>query len=469
MTKELKIALGLITKLDESFPGSQTLIVGGAVRDALLGLDAYDIDLATNIPLSDLINAGYQLKDITKNTDNAQPVSIITFMDIPFEIASFRTDSVGTDRKSNISTIVDTFEEDSKRRDLTINALGLTSNGRVVDFVSGKRDLDDECIRVVGDPDERFAEDATRILRVFRFASKLNFWIDSKSLQAAYRNRHRLLNRNEIAPESIAKELYKAASLNGQAFARYIKLLDENGMLDDILPELTDLKGRKHNPLYHPEGDAFEHTIACLNISRSTNPVTNLAILLHDVGKSVTEGVSENHGFPNYHGHEKAGVPLVEAIFNRLRFNDLTSHDKAAILFCTEQHMKIHNIKSLKSSKVAKLVLSPFWNIIKDVGFADELCRGFETPEWFDAKMKVAEDRVAKIAESDDSLRLTVKKYVDGHKVQEWFPITKENPKLLKPILAETAEYIIEQLENDEKISDFEIKHFIDSYINSYH
>jgi poly(A) polymerase len=467
MTAEFNIALKLIQQLDEGFPGTESLIVGGAVRDFLLDVECNDVDIATNIPFDEL-SKQFELNDITKNTVNAQPVSIITWHGISFEIAAFRSDSSGTDRKNNVATIVDSFEEDSKRRDITINALGINSKNRVVDFVNGRLDLIDRCVRTVGDPNERFAEDATRILRVFRFAAKTDFWIDSNTVRSAFNNRFRLLSREEIAPESIAKEIFKAASDGGASFARFLRLLDENRILEIILPEFTALKGHKHNPIHHPEGDAFEHTLACLATARTKDPVAIIAIAFHDLGKVVTEGINSNTGFPSYFGHEEAGVPIVQAIFDRLKFSDLSATDKDAILFSTEHHLKIHNLRDIRASKLAHLVLNPHWAVIKEVGFADELCRGFETVEWFDEKIGWAEDRVAKIAASEDTLRLKVKEYIDGHKVQVWFPETKKSPKLLRPILNQLAEFILEKLDQGYSPTERDIKEQI-QYIITFH
>lgn len=460
MTDEISIAFDLIGRLDSEFPGSRSLIVGGAVRDFLLGhTDVHDVDLATNVPLEHLATK-FDLEDITKNTVNAQPVSIIKFKGFSFEIAQFRADSVGTDRKNNVATIVSTFAEDSARRDITINAIGINSARKIVDPQNGRLDLINELITCVGDPDIRFQEDATRILRVLRFAAKLNFAIHPDTLDAVISNRELLLDRSRISPESISKEIFKAAS-NGASFARFIRLLDATGISEFILPEWTALNGFTHDPVHHPEGGSTVqgHILECLIQGGFNDPVVNIAIFCHDLGKATTRGVKEN-GHSNYHGHEGAGVSIVEALFERLRFNDLSQADKEDILFATAKHMLIHDLRELSVRTLSKLVLSQGWNVLKQVGFADEASRGeplFNADE-FTAKIAWAEERVKNIAKNRDELRLRVKEHVDGNKLLAWFPTLESNRKLMAPILEALAGFILEALDRGETPSQEDIK-----------
>jgi tRNA nucleotidyltransferase/poly(A) polymerase len=460
MTPEFFTALELIGRLDAEFPGTSSLIVGGAVRDRLFGIEAHDVDIATNVPFDQLASR-FNMNDITKNTVNAQPVSIITFNGFSFEIAAFRSDVSGIEgRANNIAVIVDTFEEDSARRDITINAMGIDSNDRVVDPQDGRLDLMNELVRAVGNPFERFREDATRILRVFRFAAKFNFGIEIGTLTAAVANKFRLLNRDEISPESIAKEIFKAAN-DGPTLMRFLMLLDDATILEDILPEFTALEGFTHDPQWHPEwnGNVIGHIYECLRSSRSADPVVNIGILLHDLGKAVTRGEKDN-GHSNYHGHEDAGVPIAQAIFDRLRFPDLSAEDKDAILFAVARHMLVHNLDLLAPKTMAKLVLNPAWEVLKDVSFADEASRhvnGFD-PNPFNEKIARVEERVSRIAVSADDLRLKVKAFVDGNVLQDWFPEIKRDLKVLKPLLALLAEFILDRLDQGNPPSEAEIR-----------
>lgn len=446
MTSEFQIALDLIGKLDDAFPGTQSLIVGGAVRDFLIDVESHDVDIATNVPFEQLAQR-FELQDITKNTVNAQPVSIIVYGGVPFEIAQFRTDSVGTSRKENVATVVQSFEEDSARRDITVNAMGIDRNQKIIDPQNGRLDLISNTIRCVGNPDLRFEEDATRILRVIRFAAKFDYEVAFDTAVAIRHNRERLLDRNQISPESIAKEIYKAAS-SGVTLSRFIRLLDYFEISQLILPEWTALQGFTHDPQWHPEGGSTVqgHILECLVQGNfEGDPVANLAILFHDLGKATTRGVKDN-GHSNYHGHERAGVPIVQGIFDRLRFSDLSAQDKEDILFSTEKHMLIHNLRDLSIRTLSKLVLSYGWNVLKQVGFADEASRGqdlFNQAE-FTERLQWAENRVKNIAKNRDELRLKVKEHVDGNKLLSWFPELENNRKLMAPLLSTLADFILE-------------------------
>lgn len=459
MTAEFQIALELIGKLDDAFPGTQSLIVGGAVRDFLLGVESHDVDIATNVPFERLAQH-FELQDITKNTVNAQPVSIIVHSGVAFEIAQFRTDSVGTSRKENVATVAQTFKEDSARRDITINAMGLDRNSNIIDPQFGRVDIFLDLVRCVGNPDVRFEEDATRILRVLRFAAKFSFDIETNTVGAIQRNRERLLDRDQISPESIAKEIFKAAT-DGIQFARFIRMLDLFGISELILPEWTALEGFTHDPIHHPEGDSTVqgHILECLIQGNFDDPVTNIAILFHDLGKATTRGLKEN-GHSNYHGHEGAGVPIVQGIFDRLRFNDLSAQDKTDILFITAGHMLIHNLRDLSIRTLAKLVHNPGWNLMKQVACADEASRGpdlFDQHEFTD-RLLWAEARVNAIAANRDELRLRVKQHVDGDKLLAWFPELQNNRKLMAPLLTTLAEFILECIDLGEAPSQEDIR-----------
>lgn len=460
ITIEFENALDLLKVLDQEFPGTQSLIVGGAVRDKFLGIDSDDVDIATNIPFTEL-EKKFSLNDITKTTVNAQPVSIIVHNGCAYEIAAFRTDSFGVEgRANNEARIVNSFAEDTARRDITINAIGMNSREEFIDPEGGLRDLSLGVIRCVGIPAFRFREDATRILRVLRFAAKFAFEIEERTAATVKANHWRLADRDQISPESISKELFKAAS-SGHQLRRFINLLFEHNCIQHVLPELEALEGFTHDPQHHPEGGStvIGHILECLLASDSKDPVVNLAILFHDLGKAVTRGIKEN-GHSNYHGHEGAGVPIVQGIFDRLRFPDLSADDKDKILFAVEKHMLMHDLNGLSRKTQVKLVHNPGWNVLKEVGIADEVSRdalNYNIGPKLNTIREV-ETKVANIAPTADALRLKVKAFVDGHKVQEWFPEVKSNLKLLTPILEHCAEYILNKLDQGHTPTEEEIQ-----------
>lgn len=474
MTLEFENALDLIAELDKYFCDSQSLIVGGAVRDYLLGHAVNDIDIATSVPLEFIGMVFADVKPITKNIDNAQPVGIIYWKGFEYEIASFRSDSKTEGRRNNVSTIVSTFEEDSLRRDITINSMGMDKYKNIIDPQNGRQDLKDWTIRCCGDANERFAEDATRILRVIRFQEKFDFIMADETLDAIHANLFRLKDRNLISPESIAKEIFKVAKW-GRHFARFLHGVEVNfpDILDIILPEYTALKGFTQDPKYHPEfdGNVQGHFRACLYESESVDPVTNIAIFCHDLGKAVTRGQKEN-GQYNYHGHEGAGVPIVKALFERLRFSELSASDKENILFCVGNHMLIHRLDALSNKTLCKLVHNPAWSMLVEVGLADEKARFFYSSASFNhhefyKKINRAEEIVNNIAPSDEALRLKIKEHIDGNKVMNWFLVVADNPRLLKVILPAVKEHLINLFDNDISPTQSDVFHFVENIIKN--
>lgn len=455
-SEELQVALDLMKHIKAKLRG-EIYIVGGVPRDLLMGNPIDDVDLATNIPVEEL-EKYFELRNISKN--DSQPVYAILWGDYVYDLAKFRTDSGDIGRQANVSTETDSFEKDTERRDLTINSFGLDENGQIVDYQGGLDDLKNKIVRAVGDAKKRFLEDATRILRVFRFAAKMDFDIEENTKRAAIELKHLLQDPESISQESISKEFYKAAK-NGITLANFLKKLQDTKILHDILPEFTNMEGFDHDPQHHPEGDAqvLGHIYECLRVSPYHDPVINLAVLFHDFGKATTRGQKDN-GFSNYHGHEAAGVPIVENIFKRLRFAELSPQDKKNILAAVEKHMLVHNLDKLNIKTLTKLIQNPAWETIKAVGYCDEASRGSthfdENKFWI--KIKSAEDKVSNIGRSEDETRKKLKQYFSGNKLMEWFPILVQDKSKFKDITSALQEYVLEELNAGREPNDDEMK-----------
>lgn len=385
----------------------EAYIVGGAVRDYILGRECDDIDIATNVPI-DKIEELFETHDIGKNKDFG--VSVIKYNNKIYEIANFRKDGVYTDgRRPDSVEITSSFEEDVLRRDFTINGLGLNIFDYVVDYVvdyvDGQKDIRNKIIKCIGNPRERFQEDYLRMLRAIRFSSTLNFNIDPDTLTAIIDYSHKI---DFISKERIQKELWKMASQYGKKFAKAIELLKATGLLEYILPEIDCMDQYEHNPKYHPEGNVFEHTIAALKEYDGNNPLVNLSILFHDIGKPVTRTYESDE--VRYHGHAYDGVKVAENICNRLKFsNDI----KDTILYCVENHMKFHKFFEMKDSKITKLITNKNWETLYIVGYADDACRGFNVDEFWN---KIA-IRVIKLFDKfiDNKEFEKIKKTVNGN------------------------------------------------------
>jgi len=453
-SEELRLALELMKQIVGLFPNGEIYIVGGVPRDLLMGNDIDDVDMATNISFEDL-SKHFELRNISKN--DSQPVYTILFKNYAYDLAKFREDAqVGDGRQNNVSTEIDNFEVDTKRRDITINSFGLDHTGRIVDFQGGLEDLQNKLIRAVGDAKARFKEDATRILRVFRFAAKMDFDIEKETLQAAKDLKHLLMDPSLISQESISQEFYKAAK-SGRTLSNFLQKLQDAGILHDILPEFTSMEGYDHDPQHHPEGDSqvLGHIHECLKASRSNDPVTNLAILFHDFGKATTRGAKPN-GFSSYHGHEGAGVPIVDNIFKRLRFAKLGQNDKKNILAAVEKHMLVHNLDKLNIKTLRKLIHDPSWEMIKEVGYADEASRGpthFNAQE-FDAKIQRAEGKLGTIQGGADELKKQIAAVVDGNKMIQWFPQFQTDRKQIGLYLPKLQDWVAELLLTGKEVNE---------------
>jgi tRNA nucleotidyltransferase/poly(A) polymerase len=345
-------------------------IVGGAVRDIVLGMQPKDIDIATNMPIEELQKV-WRTHDIGKSKDFG--IVVVVEGGSRFEVAQFRTDGKYADgrRPENVK-IAGSFEEDAGRRDFTINAMGIDSNGVIYDYFDGKKDIKNKVLRTVGDPRKRFGEDKLRMMRAARFSAKYEFDIDKETEKAAKKVAGDI---TKLPYERIKEELFKAASLGGHKFANYLKILDKLKILQHILPELITLKIMPHAPADHPEGGVWAHTMKALEVSNTTDPVKNLAILLHDVGKATTiaPGVGKKAGKPTYYHHAEMSVRLVNTIAKRLK---LSNAEKQAILFAVGNHMKFHNILKMRPGKIARLVSDENWDVLVAVARADEFSRG---------------------------------------------------------------------------------------------
>jgi tRNA nucleotidyltransferase (CCA-adding enzyme) len=243
-------AANLCEDIERSFPDAVALMVGGVVRDLVMGnSNVHDVDIACNAPLAKL-EAKYQTHDIGKSKDFG--IVTIRFEGHDFEVANFRTESGYSDnRRPDNVEIVNDFESDSKRRDFSMNAMGLNSQGDIVDYNGGIEDIHNKVIRAVGDAKSRFTEDALRLMRAIRFASKFGFEIETETEKAIKDLAFTIKN---LSTERVRDELFKTAELGGKALAFYIRKLDKVGLLERILPEIKELQKFKHPHIHHPEG-----------------------------------------------------------------------------------------------------------------------------------------------------------------------------------------------------------------------
>jgi poly(A) polymerase len=332
--------------------GHRALLAGGCVRDLLLNTPAKDFDIATSARPEDV----EALFNKTVSIGKAFGVIAVMRPEATYEVTTFRRDGPYLDGR-HPSTVSFTDEiEDAKRRDFTVNALFFDpEEQRVLDYVGGQEDMARRVIRTVGDPYARFREDHLRLLRAVRFAARLDYVIEPETMHAI-----RVLAPDVLttSAERIRDELLKI--LTEGAARRGFELLDECGLLEQVLPEIAAMKGVDQPEVFHPEGDVFVHTLLLLDKMENPTPELALAALLHDVGKPPTQTFEDRIRF---NLHEKVGAEMAEEICRRLR---LSRHTIERVRWLVEQHMRLRWLPEMRESKRRRFV--------REEGF-DELVR----------------------------------------------------------------------------------------------
>jgi putative nucleotidyltransferase with HDIG domain len=336
-------ALGLAGKLRAA--GHEVLFAGGCVRDKRMGIEPKDYDIATSATPPQVI----ALLPGSNEVGAHFGVVIAKLGGHPVEIATFRTDGSYRDGRRPESVTFSTPQEDAARRDFTINGLfEVPETGEVLDFVGGLHDLEAGVIRTIGDPHARFGEDALRLLRAVRFASRLGFRIDP-STDAALRECAPLLDR--ISPERIRDELSRILTCSRRA--RGVRHLVETGLIDHFLPEISALVGCEQPPEWHPEGDVFTHTMIMLEMLAPEAPLELcLAALLHDIAKPPCRIVDET-GRIRFNGHDTTGARMTESILRRLRFPNETVDTVREMV---GRHMQFMNVQKMRTATLKRFM-----------------------------------------------------------------------------------------------------------------
>lgn len=323
--------------------GFAALFAGGCVRDLVMKKSPEDFDIATSAKPDEIEKLFKKTVPVGKQFG----VMIVVENDIPFEVATFRSEGNYADGRRPSQVSFTSPEEDAKRRDFTINGLFYDPiKEEIIDHVGGRGDIHQQVIRTIGSPSDRFNEDKLRLLRAIRFAANLNFKIEDQT----WREIKRLAPSIEIvSPERIRDELVKLFTRPNAD--RGLDLLSESGLLKIILPEIEAMKGVEQQSDFHPEGDVFVHTK--LLMKKLEKPTTELAFgaLLHDVGKPAT--FSREKGRITFYNHSHIGSQMAEKILRRLRFSN---HEISDILSCVENHMKFADVQVMRVGKLKQFV-----------------------------------------------------------------------------------------------------------------
>ncbi|MGA8499966.1 MAG: CCA tRNA nucleotidyltransferase [Candidatus Sulfotelmatobacter sp.] len=362
MLKEF--AISIIQTLRQQ--GFLAYLAGGCVRDLLLKREPVDYDVATSATPAQVMEIfpdtyavgaqfGVVLVPLPDVLIDDQRISIgegALPKSRAVEVATFRSDLGYSDgrRPDEVRFSLDP-REDVARRDFTINGMMLDPvSGEVLDFVGGRRDLEAGIVRTIGDPELRFAEDKLRMLRAVRFAARFEYVIEPRTLAAIQRLAHEI---QVVSRERVRDELTKMLT-EGHGWRAFL-LLDESGLLKEVLPEITAMKGVQQPPEFHPEGDVFVHTLLLLeNLPRPCPPTLAWGALLHDVGKPATFRVAPDR--IRFDDHVDVGVKIAEEICARLRFSN---HDKAQVLALVDNHMRFGHVTRMKESTLKKFFRLP--------------------------------------------------------------------------------------------------------------
>lgn len=304
--------------------GYEAYYVGGCVRDLILDVAPKDWDICTDATPSQMQDVFGHYKTVETGIKHGTLTVIIQH--VPFEVTTYRIDGEYSDfRRPDRVVFSRKLEDDLSRRDFTINAMAYHPFKGMVDCFGGREDLSAGIIRCVGEPQERLGEDALRILRALRFASRLGFVMEEKTGEALVAYRHLL---GKIAVERIREELN--GILCGQGVRR---IMDEyRAVIGEIIPEVVPMFDLDQENPFHAYS-VWEHTLRVIENS-PPNPVSRLTAFFHDMGKPQVKTV-DPEGQGHFYGHEKTSLELAGQVMNRLKYDNAT---KEKVLMLVQYH-----------------------------------------------------------------------------------------------------------------------------------
>ena len=413
--------------------GFAAYAVGGAVRDCLLGKEPFDWDVTT---------AALPQQVMTLFGDNAIPTGLkhgtVTVLrdGERIEVTTYRKDGDYADHRHPVAVeFTPSLKEDLQRRDFTVNAIALSWDGTVIDPFDGQSDLAAGVLRAVGDAEQRFEEDALRILRGLRFASVLDFTVE-QTTAAAMREKKELLR--QIAAERVLEELTKL--LCGRAVRRV--LMDFSDILGVVLPEILPSVGFDHRNPHHCY-DVWEHT-ACAVENTPPEPILRWVMLLHDLGKPAVCVYDYEAGKARYGGHQAASVELAKEILPRLRFG---SESTRRILRLVEQHDRLFDPTEKSIRRMLRLFGEEDLRALIHIRRADNLAQHPDFQQVRQAELAACDEVLEKVLAEQQCFSLA-QLAVNGRDLMELGCSGKEIGEMLDALLTAVVE---EQLPNDKE------------------
>lgn len=323
--------------------GHEALIVGGPVRDLLLGTAPHDYDIATSAtPV-----AVQRLFQKVIPVGVAFGVQIVLMPHSQLEVATFRAEEGYADGRHPDHVRFSTPEEDVKRRDFTVNGLFFDPlTDRLIDHVGGLEDLAARTLRAIGDPFARFGEDHLRLLRAVRFAARLGFSIEPATWNALVALAPKVTS---VSTERLREELTKMLTQGNAHLA--LDLMDQSRLLDQVLPEVAAMRGVAQPPQFHPEGDVLVHTRLMLQLMGPASPTLAWGVLLHDIGKPPT--YEEAPDRIRFNGHDAEGAKMADDLCGRLKFSN-SDHQRVVAL--VKEHLRFMHVRLMKPSTLKRFL-----------------------------------------------------------------------------------------------------------------
>ena len=402
----------------------QIFLVGGALRDQLLSRENNDFDFTTDaLP-----------EEVIKIFPSVIPVGIehgtvlVLFEGEQFEVTTFRVEGGYSDnRRPDFVNFVRNIDEDLKRRDFTINAFAYDINKKkLIDNFSGKKDIKNKIIRAIGNPEERFTEDALRMIRACRFASKLNFIIEENTFLAMQKLAHLV---QKLSNERVRDELIKIMQTDKPSIA--LEYLRTAGLMQFILPELLIGFGVEQNKFH--KYDVYYHNLNTCDAAPKDNYIVRIASLFHDISKPQTKK-EEVDGEGSFYNHEIVGAKIAYQILKRLKFSN---EDIKKITHLIKHHM-FYYTDEWTDGAVRRFIRNVGLENLTDlfnIRDADRIGNG--TKQGIPKTFIDFKERINKILEIDSALKVTDLE-IDGN------ILIKELNLKSGPLIGEILNYLLE-------------------------
>lgn len=437
-------AIEIVKKFQEA--GHEAYFAGGSVRDMLMEKEPQDYDIATSAKPDEIealmpktIPIGKQFGVILAEHDGHH-----------FEVATFRSDSSSSDGRRPDAVLFTDAKEDAVRRDFTINGLFYDPiKKKVLDFVEGQKDIQNKKVRFIGEPHERIKEDHLRLLRGVRFKNTFGFDYDPATKTAIEELSHLV---DDVSRERVAEEMHKMLLHPRRAHA--VSELDDFGILERILPEITDCKNVRQPSQYHQEGDVFAHLLKALHDIPEEWVTKELvwSVVLHDIGKPLT--FQEKTDRIHFDGHAEMSAKLAKQICTRLKFSRA---ERSKIVWLIEHHMTIGFIPDMRRAHQVALFWHPWFEDLMKLHYCDEHGSVPADLSLYERIMDIYHE-----FKEEKLLEDHFKPFYSGNDLQKRFGL-KPGP-IIKDVLQALREAQIEGMVKDEK----EAKKFVEGYLSEH-